>query len=164
MHVYAVAMQPDPPSAQRYALAAARAGRAPKPGRFTARTLQNPLYRAQLAHARIVRLLSQLDAFGVNRRNDPSTPGPVDAASREVLRLLDLWDGVPSPTPYAVTRTLDSLSQAVLTWLDDTEFWPSATAAAPSAEHETRAALAERARIVVASGLEALGIPAHERI
>ena len=167
-------------SVQRYAEAAARAGRTAHAARFQPRALHNPLYRTQLVHARLCRVLVQAAELGVGRsglgvgrselgvgRSELADGGPQSSDDQSAIRigaLLRATESAAARSSYATTRALDELSTALLGWLDEAGFWPAEEAGQVTPEHETRCALAERSRIVLSSSLAALGIPAEERI
>lgn len=160
-------------SVQRYAEAAARAGRTAHAARFQPRALHNPLYRTQLVHARLCRVLVQAAELGVGwselgvGRSELADGGPQSSDDQSAIRigaLLRATESAAARSSYATTRALDELSTALLGWLDEAGFWPAEEAGQVTPEHETRCALAERSRIVLSSSLAALGIPAEERI
>lgn len=160
-------------SVQRYAEAAARAGRTAHAARFQPRALHNPLYRTQLVHARLCRVLVQAAELGVGwselgvGRSELADGGPQSSDDQSAIRIgamLRATESAAARSSYATTRALDELSTALLGWLDEAGFWPAEEAGQVTPEHETRCALAERSRIVLSSSLAALGIPAEERI
>lgn len=153
--------------AERYAAAATRAGRAPHPERYRARTLDNPLYRAELAHARLCRALAQASSFGVRTAAGAEAgldAGLTNPATADIQRLVADYPAFAARGNYSVTRHLAGLSTLVVAWLETSQLWPPTPGASPTAEHETRCAVAQAARIVILSSLTSLGVTAPERI
>ena len=141
--------------AARYALVSGR----PVDGR---RTVDNPLFRLQYAHARAVSLACNAAQLGIEVTTDL---GPLaDPLEGELVCAIGHFPAaVASGEPYRVARQLEELAGAFFDVHDACPVLPVGDADATDL-HRARLALVVAVRRVLANGLGLLGVSAPERI
>jgi arginyl-tRNA synthetase len=132
-------------------------------------TNDNPVFYVQYAHARLASVLRNATELGL----DPDTPGfdpALLSSDREgdLLRALGEYPrAVAHATalrePHRVARYLESLAATFHKFYDSCRVLPMGDEPA-EAVHQTRLVLAEATRIVLANGLELLGVSAPDRM
>jgi arginyl-tRNA synthetase len=125
------------------------------PGLLTRRVLENPLFRVQYAHARLVALARNASDLGVE-----AVPGPLHGpAEMELVRCL----AVRPSAPDRLARHLETLADAVLDLHDSCAVLPKGDEEITDL-HRARLAAVVAARRVLAAGLAQLGVSAPDRI
>jgi arginyl-tRNA synthetase len=124
------------------------------------RVPENPLFRVQYAHARLVSLARNAADLGMT-----AEPGPLSAAAEiELVRhLAEFPAAVRSGEPHRVARHLETLADAVLDFHDSCAVLPRGDEEITQL-HRARLAAAVAARRVLARGLGLLGVSAPARI
>jgi arginyl-tRNA synthetase len=127
---------------------------------LTRRVPENPLFRVQYAHARLVSLARNAADLGM-----VADPGPLSApAEVELVRHLAQFPAaVRSGEPQRVARHLETLADAVLDFHDSCVVLPRGDEEITQL-HRARVAAAVAARQVLANGLGLLGVTAPDRI
>jgi arginyl-tRNA synthetase len=136
------------------------AARPADPALLTRRVLENPLFRVQYAHARLVALARNARDLGVE-----AVPGPLHRP--EEVELVRCLAGFPaaarSGEPHRVARHLEALAAAVLDLNDSCAVLPKGDEEVTEL-HRARLAAAVAARRVLSDGLALLGVSAPDRI
>ena len=141
-------------------------GYAPVPGEPAgSRRGEDPLIPAQLAHARLCRLVRNAHAAGVQRPGDPRLEALTEVAERRLL--VALADQPDRLDRHAGDRA--QLVRAVADVARRADGWTAPLRPARREEpvlaiHGARLALAEATRIVLRNGLAGLGAGAPERM
>jgi arginyl-tRNA synthetase len=132
------------------------------------RTNDNPVFYVQYAHARLAGIARNAAAAGV-RREDGFDPTLLDHETDTVL-LTTLAEfprvvlqAAQLREPHRVARYLEELAGHFHRWYDATRVTPRAEESVTDA-HRARLWLAEAARVVLANGLDLLGVGAPERM
>jgi arginyl-tRNA synthetase len=127
---------------------------------LTRRVPENPLFRVQYAHARLVALARNAADLGI-----AADPGPL--VRREEVELVRYLAGFPavvrSGEPHRVARHLEALAGAVMDFHDSCPLLPRGDEEVTE-QHRARLAAAVAARRVLANGLGLLGVSAPPRI
>ena len=143
------------PDAARYALACGR----PVDGR---RTVDNPLFRVQYAHARTAALMRNAAELGIEIGNDLRPLA--DPREGELACAIGHFPAVVATgEPHRVARCLEDLAAAFFDVHEACPVLPVGDADVTDL-HRARLALVVAARRVLANGLGLLGVSAPERI
>lgn len=137
-------------------------GTVPDVALLARRVPENPAFRVQYAHARLVGLARGAADLGVAVGPDP---GLLDGAAEIALvRCLAAFPAVVrSGAPHRLARHLEALADAVLDVTDSCAVLPKGDEEVTDS-HRARLAMAVAARRVLAGGLGLLGVTAPERI
>jgi len=124
------------------------------------RVLENPLFRVQYAHARLVALARNAADLGVE-----AVPGPLHQTEEiELVRCLAVFPAAArSGAPHRLAGHLEALADAVLDLNDSCAVLPKGDEEVTEL-HRARLAAAVAARRVLAAGLALLGVSAPDRI
>jgi arginyl-tRNA synthetase len=126
------------------------------------RVPENPVFRVQYAHARLVALARGAADLGVAIGPDPGLLD--DEAEIALVRCLAAFPGaVRTGAPQRLTRHLEALADAVLDVTDSSAVLPRGDEDVTDL-HRARLAMIVAARRVLASGLGMLGVSAPEKI
>jgi arginyl-tRNA synthetase len=133
-------------------------------------SLDNPVYYVQLSHARICGLWRQLKerGLGFDAGNGLAQPldldgdSPASRATRDLLTELSRWPDVVAAAgehlePHLVTIYLHELAQAFQSYYNDHQFLVD-----DADVRDSRLALAQATKQVLANGLELIGVSAPE--
>ncbi|CAN5429892.1 arginine--tRNA ligase [soil metagenome] len=133
------------------------------------RNNDNPVYYVQYAHARTanVDLLARKDGVDPAAGFDPATL--THPAESRLLAILGDFPRVVAQAadlrePHRVARYLEDLSGRYHKWYDDCRVRPLEASEAITDLHRTRLWLNNATRVVLASGLDVLGVHAPERM
>lgn len=130
-----------------------------------ARTAGDPVRAAQLAHARLCRIVRNAEAVGVERRPSARLAELTHVSERRLLvALADLPQRLETHTgdPVQQQRAVTDLGALADTW--DHPVRPELVGSRPHAVHGARLLLADATRIVLRNGLSRLGAAAPERM
>lgn len=135
---------------------------------LTKRSNDNPVYYVQYAHARTCGVVRNAVEAGV-RRADAFEPALLDHETEAVL--LAALSEFPRVVvgaaelrePHRVARYLEDLAGHFHKWYDNCRVTPRAEESVTDT-HRTRLWLAEATRVVLANGLDLLGVNAPERM
>jgi arginyl-tRNA synthetase len=129
------------------------------PGLLTRRVLENPLFRVQYAHARLVALARNASDLGVE-----AVPGPLTGRCEvELVRCVAGFPAAARSEPHRLARHLETLADAVFDMHDSCAVLPEGDEEITEL-HRARLAAAVAARRVLAAGLAQLGVSAPDRI
>jgi arginyl-tRNA synthetase len=145
----------------RYALLRSSTGTIGDTGMLARRVPENPLFRVQYAHARLVALSANAADLGVTSGPDPGilvAPAEIDL----VGRIAEYPAAARSGEPHRLARHLEALADAVL----DVASGPVLPRGDEEVTdlHRARLAMVVAARRLLANGLGLLGVSAPERI
>lgn len=133
------------------------------------RSNDNPVYYVQYAHARTCNVdrLARLDGVDPDAGFDPSTL--THEAESRLLAVLGDFPRVVAQSaslrePHRVARYLEDLAGYYHKWYDDCRVRPIDDSEPISDLHRTRLWLNNATRVVLASGLDLLGVHAPERM
>ena len=131
------------------------------------RSNDNPVFYVQYAHARLCSMITQAGEHGVDR--SVFEPGLLDHPTENALiAALAQFPALVAHAaelrePHRVARHLEVLAGAFHKWYDETRLSPRGDDPVTDV-HRTRLWLAEATRIVLANGLQLLGVGAPERM
>jgi arginyl-tRNA synthetase len=131
------------------------------------RSNDNPVFYVQYAHARLCSLAAQAHDHGVDR--SAFEPGLLDHPTENaLLAALAQFPAIVAHAaelrePHRVARHLEVLAGAFHKWYDECRVTPRGEDPITDL-HRTRLWLAEATRIVLANGLQLLGVSAPERM
>ncbi len=134
---------------------------------WTRTTNDNPVYYVQYAHARIASLLRNAAELGVDR--EPFNPALLDhPRESDLLKALGEFPEVVQTAaelrePHRIARYLEELAGTYHRFYDACRILPRGDEATTDL-HRARLWLVEASRIVLASGLELLGVSAPDRM
>lgn len=129
------------------------------------RACDDPLYAAQLAHARLCRLIRNAEAVGVEMRERDRLEDLTHVSERLLLVALADHPGRMARhegDPAQRLRALTNLAELADAWTHPVR--PLRVGEQPTSVHGARLALATAARIVLRNGLAQLGVHAPERM
>ncbi|HET8616553.1 MAG TPA: arginine--tRNA ligase [Actinomycetales bacterium] len=139
------------------------------PDLLTKRSNDNPVFYVQYAHARTcnVTRLALEDGVRTDEGFDPSLL--TDETESVLLATLGEFPGVVATAaelrePHRVARYLESLAAAYHKWYDTCRVRPMDADEPVTDLHRTRLRLNEATRVVLARGLDLLGVSAPERM
>ncbi|MGL4172707.1 MAG: arginine--tRNA ligase [Actinomycetota bacterium] len=133
------------------------------------RSNDNPVYYVQYAHARTCNVARLAAADGV-RRDAGFTPALLtDPTETELIALLGQFPSVVVQAatlrePHRVARYLEALSAGYHKWYDTCRVRPQSVDELITDLHRTRLWLNDAAGVVLARGLDLLGVSAPERM
>jgi arginyl-tRNA synthetase len=148
--------------AARYSLLRSPSRTAPDVDLLRRRTPDNPLFRVQYAHARLVALARNAADLGVTTGTAlASLTHPCEAEL--MYRIGEFPDAVRTGEPHRVARHLEALADAFFDFHDSCRVLPVGDEDVTDL-HRARLATITAARRVFANGLGLLGVSAPERI
>jgi arginyl-tRNA synthetase len=127
----------------------------------------NPVFYVQYAHARLSQLANQARAHGVERT--VFEPALLDhVTENELIAVLAQFPAIVAQAaelrePHRVARHLEVVAGAFHRWYDNCRVTPRGEEPVQDV-HRTRLWLAEASRLVLANGLDLLGVSAPERM
>jgi arginyl-tRNA synthetase len=130
-----------------------------------ARAVDDPLRTAQLAHARLCRIIRNAEAAGVDRRPSTRLGELTHVAERHLLvALADLPQRLATHADDEAQQRRAVTDLAALADAWDHPVRPTVVGVHPQSVHGARLLLAEAVRIVLRNGLTRLGAAAPERM
>ncbi|MEW1953989.1 DALR anticodon-binding domain-containing protein [Terrabacter sp. NPDC080008] len=130
-----------------------------------ARAVDDPVRTAQLAHARLCRIIRNAEAVGVERRSSARLTELTHVTERQLLvALADLPQRLDKHTGDALQQQRAVTDLAALADAWDHPVRPELVGSRPEPVHAARLLLADAARIVLRNGLTRLGAAAPERM
>jgi arginyl-tRNA synthetase len=132
------------------------------------RSNDNPVYYVQYAHARLASLQRNAAELGITRDTDPDLSLLDDDRETELLGVLGEFPRVVASAaelraPHRVAHYLESLAGTYHRFYDACRVLPMGDEPATSTTH-ARLWLCEATRVVLANGLELLGVSAPDRM
>ena len=134
--------------------------------RWSRASTDNPVYDVQLAHARTASILRNAAALGVAPADHPALLA--HEPERDLLLALADFPHVAATAaarsePHRVTRYLEHTASAFHRFCDAYRVLPVGDEE-PTVEHRARLLLVAATRVVLANGLDLLGVSAPERM
>ncbi|HET8680788.1 MAG TPA: arginine--tRNA ligase [Micromonosporaceae bacterium] len=135
---------------------------------WTRRSNDNPVYYVQYAHARIASLLRNAAELGVERGGDLDPALLSHERENDLLKALGEFPAVVAAAaelrePHRVARYLEELASTYHKFYDSCRVLPQGDEEATDLTR-ARLWLVEAARVVLANGLDLLGVSAPERM
>jgi arginyl-tRNA synthetase len=137
-------------------------------GLITRQTSENPVFYVQYAHARLSSLLRNAAELGIVRGDDFDAALLVELQEGDLLAALGEFPRIVAGAaelrePHRVARYLEELAATYHRFYDGCRVLPMGDEPATELTN-TRLWLVEATRVVLASGLELLGVSAPERM